>query len=76
MVTKGYQKGVYERVTKGIKGEDSQVTPLVRMRYGALVRYRVTCPLRSCRKPKLQDSWTRGEQVYDLDQDRTDVGSR
>ena len=34
MVTKGYQKGVYERVTKGIRAE-REVTALVQTRYVA-----------------------------------------
>jgi hypothetical protein len=49
MVTKGYQKGVYERVTKGIRGGRAsgyernrpllkQFRPLVQMRYGVAMR--------------------------------------
>jgi len=38
MVTKGYQKGVYERVTKGISGGPSGSTAsLVQKRYVATV---------------------------------------
>ena len=35
MVTKGYQKGVYERVTKGISGGTGMVAALVQTRYVA-----------------------------------------
>jgi hypothetical protein len=48
MVTKGYQKGVYERVTKGIRGGRAgyernrpllkQFRRLVQMRYGVATR--------------------------------------
>ncbi|MGA9687945.1 MAG: hypothetical protein WBQ81_14415, partial [Candidatus Sulfotelmatobacter sp.] len=35
MVTKGYRKGVYERVTKGIRGGTGGLWLVIQMRYGA-----------------------------------------
>jgi hypothetical protein len=56
MVTKGYRKGVYERVTLGIRGRHRRLGwiqrykdddgSLVQMGYGAGTRGRVTLPMR------------------------------
>jgi hypothetical protein len=45
MVTKGYRKGVYERVTKGIRAE-REVTALVQTRYVAAMENCVVFRLR------------------------------
>jgi hypothetical protein len=45
MVTKGYKKGVYERVTKGIRG-NGRVTALVQTRYVASMENCVVFRLR------------------------------
>jgi|GEM_PF-1161390 hypothetical protein len=67
MVTKGYQKGVYERVTKGISWKTLRLRPkltilnrfgpLVQMRYGAVMRN--WCNLRAA---KLQETLVEGRR--------------
>jgi hypothetical protein len=44
MVTKGYQKGVYERVTKGITGGTGGLWPVIQKRYGAAEAVKCNLP--------------------------------
>jgi hypothetical protein len=80
MVTKGYRKGVYERVTKGINSRTGQLgqTRLYKEDRWSLVQ---TCYVegsaRQCNVPVQngRNSWTKGNRDYDLDSNCTDGGS-